>query len=153
MWLMKASKNFEKIFILKIWELVSIWGVKTHFGLLPPKWCIFSHEKKHFNQHYVLALHPIWILTYYAPQNDRLDLSFVKDCHIIGKSMTKNGYLWVIDFQDFLFQNGNRTVCVLCCSFWSNQDLDMFSTSKWLSTPNFFERLLCSWQKNDQKWS
>ena len=32
MWLMKASKNFEKIFILKIGELVSFWGAKTHFG-------------------------------------------------------------------------------------------------------------------------
>ena len=72
---------------------------------------------------------------------------------INDQKWSKNGHLWVIDFQDFFFQNGNRTVCVLCCSFWSNQDLDMFSTSKWLSALNFFERLLCSWRKNDQKWS
>ena len=25
------------------------------------KWCIFSHEKKYFSQHYVLALDPIWM--------------------------------------------------------------------------------------------
>ena len=31
---MKAQKNFGKITILKIWELVSLGGVKTHFGKL-----------------------------------------------------------------------------------------------------------------------
>ena len=32
MCLMKSPKNFEKIAILKIWQLVSFWGVKIHFG-------------------------------------------------------------------------------------------------------------------------
>ena len=31
-WLMISPKNFGKIGILKIWQLVSLWGVKTHFG-------------------------------------------------------------------------------------------------------------------------
>ena len=31
---MKAQKNFWKIIILKIWELVSLVGAKTHFGKL-----------------------------------------------------------------------------------------------------------------------
>ena len=31
-WLMNPPKNFEKIFILKVWQQVSFWGVKTHFG-------------------------------------------------------------------------------------------------------------------------
>ena len=44
-WLMKAKKNFEKIAILKTQGLVSFWGVKTHFGKMPLKWCIFRHEK------------------------------------------------------------------------------------------------------------
>ena len=44
-WLMKAKKNFEKIAILKTRGLVSFWGVKTHFGKMPLKWCIFRHEK------------------------------------------------------------------------------------------------------------
>ena len=48
-------------------------------------------KKKYFNHHYVLVLDPVWILTYKALQNDSLDLSFVKDCHVIGKTMTKNG--------------------------------------------------------------
>ena len=46
MLLMKLPKNFEKIAISKMWELVSFWGVKTHFGNLPLKWCIFRYEKK-----------------------------------------------------------------------------------------------------------
>ena len=31
-WLMKSPKSSEKIAILKIWQLVFFWGVKTHFG-------------------------------------------------------------------------------------------------------------------------
>ena len=46
MCLMKAPKNFGKIAILKIWELISLGGVKTHFGKLALKWCIFRHETK-----------------------------------------------------------------------------------------------------------
>ena len=30
---MKSQNNFEKIAILKIWELFSFWGAKTHFGV------------------------------------------------------------------------------------------------------------------------
>ena len=41
--------------------------------------------KKKISQYYVLALDPIMISTYKAPQNDRLDLSFVKDKHTNGK--------------------------------------------------------------------
>ena len=37
MCLMKAPKNFEKIAILKICELVSLRGRKTHFGKLALK--------------------------------------------------------------------------------------------------------------------
>ena len=43
--LMKAKKNFEKIAIFKTQELVSFWGVKTHFGKMPLKLSIFRQEK------------------------------------------------------------------------------------------------------------
>ena len=33
MWLMISPKNFEKIVILKIWQLVFFWGAKTDFGM------------------------------------------------------------------------------------------------------------------------
>ena len=45
MWLMKSSKSSGKIAILEIWQLAFFWGVKTYFGILPPNWCIFRHEK------------------------------------------------------------------------------------------------------------
>ena len=45
-WVMEALKNLGKIFILKTWELISLGGVKTHFGKVALKWCIFRHEKK-----------------------------------------------------------------------------------------------------------
>ena len=45
-----------------------------------------------------------------------------------------------------------KSICDLCCSFWSNWDLDTFSPSKWPSAPQFCERYICSWQKSDQKW-
>ena len=61
MWVMKASKNFGKIAILKIWELISLWDVKTYIGKLALKWCIFRHEKKYFNWYQVIALDPIRI--------------------------------------------------------------------------------------------
>ena len=51
MWLMTSSKNFEKIIILKKWQLVFFWGVKTYFGEIPLKWCIFRHEIFYFHQY------------------------------------------------------------------------------------------------------
>ena len=37
--------------------------------------------------------------------------------------------------------------------FWTNVDLDLLSTSKWPSEPQFCERWKYIWQKNGQKWS
>ena len=45
MYFMKSSKNFGKKAILKTWELISLGGVKTYFGKVALKWCIFSNEK------------------------------------------------------------------------------------------------------------
>ena len=43
MCLMKSSKNFEKVPILKIWQLISFWSVKTHFGETSLKRYIFRN--------------------------------------------------------------------------------------------------------------
>ena len=59
MWLMRSPKNFEKIANLKIWQLISIWGSKTHFGKTPLKWCIFGHEINYFL--------PIWLFSSLCP--------------------------------------------------------------------------------------
>ena len=40
---------------------------------------------------YTVAFDPIKILTYFALQNDRQNLSFVKDVNVCGQKMTKNG--------------------------------------------------------------
>ena len=52
-------------------------------------------------------------------------------------------------FLPKLKKNGNQKNVFFCCSFWSNYNLDTFSTSKWTSPPKFCERYSCSWQK---KW-
>ena len=60
MWNMQASKNLGKKAILKIWELISLGGVKTHLGKLALKCCTFRREK-YFNSYYVIAHDPIRI--------------------------------------------------------------------------------------------
>ena len=45
-------------------------------------------------------------------------------------------------------------ICILCHNFWTNYDLDLLSTSKWPSGPQFYERFSWKWQKmtpNSQK--
>ena len=39
----------------------------------------------------VVTFEPIKIWTFFAPQNDRLNLSFVKDIYVIGKRITRSG--------------------------------------------------------------
>ena len=48
-WLMESPKKFEKIAILKIWQLVFFIGVKTDFGEIPLKSYIFRHDKNWFS--------------------------------------------------------------------------------------------------------
>ena len=62
LWLMKLPKFFEKIAILKIGELVSFWGVKTYFGILPLKWYTLRHGKNWFSQIF------FWTMTYKRKQ-------------------------------------------------------------------------------------
>ena len=90
MWLMKVSKSFGKLAILKIWELISLGSVKTHFGKLMMH---FAGMTRFFCCYYVVALDPIKILTLKGPQNDSLNLSFVKDVNVLAKEMAKNGNL------------------------------------------------------------
>ena len=117
MWVMKASKNFWKITILKIWELISLRGLKTHFGKLALKRCIFRHEKKCFNWYYVVAFDPIKILTLKAPQSDGLNLSFVKDINTVGKKITRNGPTAAI--YKFSFISEQSIVTSVCGRFLS----------------------------------
>ena len=53
-------------------------------------------------------------------------------------------HLCVAIFQFFSYkiekETGKEKNCVLCCSFWSNRDLDKLGTLKWPSKPQFYER-------------
>ena len=50
-----------------------------------------ARKNTDFNQYFVVAFDPIKISTHYAPQNDRWNLSFVKDIYVVAKKMTTNG--------------------------------------------------------------
>ena len=57
MWLMKSPKNFEKNGFLKIWELVSFWGVKTH--------CQNTPQIIHFQAYFLQLRRKPWQLSYF----------------------------------------------------------------------------------------
>ena len=45
---------------------------------------------------YAIAIEPIKLQTNSASQNDRLNFSFVKDTHVVGKKMIRSGRKTVI---------------------------------------------------------
>ena len=96
---MKAPKNFEKIAILKTQELVSFRGVKTDFGKIAQKWGI---KKKDFNKYYDVAFDPNKIYTHLAPQNDCLNLSFVKDIYVVAIKLARNDQKMAI-FETWIY--------------------------------------------------
>ena len=56
-------------------------------------------------------------------------------------------------FSTISLKNRNGNICILSHNFWINQGLDLLSTSKWPSEPQFCERWKYIWRKNSQKWS
>ena len=64
-------------------------------------------KKKDFNQYHVVAVDPIKIYTHLAPQNDPLNLSFVKDKHVVGKKRPYMVLKWL--FISCLFFGVHRT--------------------------------------------
>ena len=63
-----------------------------------------------------MTFEPIKIWNRQAPQNDHLNLSFLKDNHIIGKTITTNG----------------RKMAIYLFRFISNQSILGFSTYNWV---------------------
>ena len=67
-YVMRSPVNFEKIAILKIWQLVTFIGGKTHFGKTVLKLCIFMHEKycclpiKLSNSYHSYKMWSVWYL-------------------------------------------------------------------------------------------
>ena len=76
-----------------------------------PKMMHFQAWKKEdFNPYCVVSFDQIKIFTYWAPQNDRLNLSFVKDIMEITKKWLKMVVKWLFisrKFPFFLLQNWN----------------------------------------------
>ena len=52
---------------------------------------------------------------------------------------------WLLQYGPTLF----GFVCIFCHNFWTNYDLDLFSTSKWPSDLQFCERYKGRCRKND----
>jgi len=51
-----------------------------------------ARKNKDFNQYFVVAFDPIKTSTHFAPQNDRWNLSFVKDIYVVD-AVTSSGIL------------------------------------------------------------
>ena len=108
MWVMKAPKSFGKIAILKIWELIFIGGVKTHFGKLALKWCIFKHEKKIFQ---LRLCHCIWSnsdidtksTSKWPPIQQICERSYSSWLKI-GQKWPSYGHLWIAIFIFFSYK-------------------------------------------------
>ena len=108
-WLMKAKKTFEKIAILKTQGLVSFCDVKTHFGKIPLKWCIFRHEKIKILCNIMLYLliqlrflhtkhlkRIVWISVLW-----KISMLLPKNYH----KWSENDHFWNFNFHFFFFQN------------------------------------------------
>ena len=59
---------------------------------------------------YVFAFDPIKIWTIYASQNDRWNLSFVKDINVVGKKMSRNGHKMTISKSCIFFNQTDFTL-------------------------------------------
>ena len=97
---------------------------------------------------YVITFEPIEVQTRSAPQNDRLNLSFVKDIYVDGGKLARNGrkmtiYIsWVSQVRKNIF-----AFCVITSEPIEVQHLKM---TVWTSV---LSNTWGSSQKNGQKWS
>ena len=101
---------------------------------------------------FVITFVPIKIQTHSAPQNDRLDLSFVKDKHVADQKMARYGLKMAI-YQLLFFWNlpnlHGASGYIWGHNFSPNLELGPLSTSKWPSEPQFCERYTHTYGK---KW-
>ena len=94
-----------------------------------------SHAKT-FKMRYIMSLYkPFW----------KYESWF---CSEVSK-LTLSNYAWNHAFS------GRKKISqpMIYHSFWYNYVLDTLSTSTWPSDPQFCQRHICTWLKNDQKWS
>ena len=69
-----------------------------------------ARKNTDLNQYFVVAFDPIKISTHYAPQNDRWNLSFVKDKRVVGQTWPDSVQKWLFISCYFL---GARRTCTV----------------------------------------
>ena len=69
-------------------------------------------KRKYIPVFCVITFEPIKFLTCSAPQNDRLNFSFVKDIHVVGEHTARNGHLSVTNLMHHPLYNSVRTPSV-----------------------------------------
>ena len=81
----------------------------------------------------VITLAQIKIYTWLVPQNDRLNLNFVKDEHVVGKKTARYGHKFSIYQLLFFGSSPNLHAAsnyIWGHNCWTNQSLDQLSPLK-----------------------
>ena len=91
--------HFEVLNKSKPWLIQKIWLKMQIFPFLIFR-DIVEKNAFVFFAFCVVTVVPIMIQTCSASQNDRLNLSFVKEFHIVGTKMPRNGHLSDANFDD-----------------------------------------------------
>ena len=122
----------------------AFWGVKTHFGKLPMKRCIFRHEKKNTNQYYVEAfLYLIQVFENRQAQhpNDGLPEEFICDRCDTGLDYKTERALLKHYFKDHgtlpsLLENTKKYICSQCPNIYTKKtSFDAHMRSKHSNAP------------------
>ena len=129
--------------------------LRAKFGELQKKrQLINSHFKTiygHFFANYMFIFHKTEIQTVILRCLTIINLNCYKSYdkkHKNAKNVTDANVCFLQNCK----RNRKGNICVLCHNFWSNQNVDLLSPSKWLSEPQFCERWTYIWWKNGQKW-
>ena len=62
-------------------------------------------------------------MTHYAPQNDGLNLNFLKDVNVVAEKMAENGHkmaiyvLYISSFFSYKIENKRRTIVIYVVAF------------------------------------
>ena len=106
------------------------------------KWPCNDHTWPFF-ANYMFIFHKTEIQTVILRCLTSLNLNWYKNYDTKRKN-AKNTNVWFCTKSQ---KNGNGNICILCHNFWTNQNLDQLSTSKWPSEPQFCERWTYIWPK------
>ena len=96
--------------------------------------CMFIYHKTEVQTVILRCLTSLNLNWYNRHKTKRKNTKNARECFCTKLHKTKNG-----------------NICILCHNLWTNQILDLLSTSKFPSEPQSCEKLLYSWQKYGQK--